>query len=467
MKKFSRQGDEDGMITLCRFAVETSFNDIPGHVVDFAKRHILDQMGCIIGGSAQVGIREVVYFVKEKGGRPESPILFYGGRVPASEAAFAIGPMARAIDMGDVSIEASHTAEYTLPALLAAVGLKEKVSGREFITAFAVGQEVMIRIGSGFNLAEAIAVRNNEGGHFIFGPTVAIAKLLGLSLEETLNAVGIANAMTQHWEMSMYAEGALSVRVHHGFVCQDAVNACLLAQRGITGPHNILFGPKGFYAVHNLEGNPEKVTQGLGEVWKMKNTMLKPYAACKCSHAAINAFMDLLAENRVGPDDIEEVDAVLDPTGYPVVCEPAALKYEPRSVPECQFSLPYVLSVAAFEKRVFIDSYAEEMRGRKDIRQFMNRVKMNKDPSLEPLAARVRIKLKDGREMAKEVVYVKGHPENPLTDEELMDKFRWMVPYSALRLPEETVSNLISNLFDLDRKEDMMAALIDLITPND
>lgn len=238
---------------MCRFAARTSFGDLPNEVVEFAKRHILDQMGCIIGGSAQAGIKEVVDFVKEKGGRPESLIPFYGGKVPASEGAFAIGPMARAVDMGDVSMEASHTAEYTLPALLAAVGLKEKVSGQEFITAFVVGQEVMVRIGSGFNLARAIAERSNEGGHFIFGPTVAVAKLLGLSLEEMQNAVGIANAMTQHWEMSMYAEGALTVRVHHGFVCQDAVNACLLARRGITGPHNILFGPNGFYAVHALD----------------------------------------------------------------------------------------------------------------------------------------------------------------------------------------------------------------------
>ena len=143
------------MSTLCRMVVETEYNDLPESAIKCAKKSILDTVAVIIGGSAMDGISAVVDLVKEKGGKPESFIPFYGGKVPASEAALAIGPMARAMDMGQVHRYAGHNSEYTLPALLAVLGLKNIVSGKEFITAFALGQEVLIRIGDAYRFWEA------------------------------------------------------------------------------------------------------------------------------------------------------------------------------------------------------------------------------------------------------------------------------------------------------------------------
>ncbi len=424
MKDFPRISNKDGMITVCRMVRETAYDDLPHDVTDFAKMHILDQMGCIIGGSSQLGIPEVVNFVKDKGGKEESLIPFYRGKVPASETAFAIGPMARALDMGDVSEEASHTAEHTLPAILAATGLNNKNSGRDFITAFVVGQEVMIRIGMGFNYDAPERV-NNEGGHFIFGPTAGVGKLLDLNFEELQNAMGIANAMTQHWEMQMYAEGALSVRLHHGFVCQDAVNACLLAKRGLTGPHNILFGERGYYALHcRWTTYPDRVTEGLGKKWVVKNTMLKPYALCKCTHSAIEALVDLMQEFRFDAEDIDKIHIDESPRNWKVVCEPPEKKYNPQSIPECQFSLIYTIATAAYDKNVFIDSYSEKARKRENVRELMTRITMEKDSKIPMHGARVKVSLKDGRELSKETIIVEGHPKEPFTWEDTITKFK-------------------------------------------
>src|SRR4030067_1828566 len=110
---------QDPLSTLCRMTKEISYEDLSSSVVSSAKRLLLDVMAITIGGSAMEGIRKVVEFVKEKGGKAESLIPFYGSRVPASEAGFAIGPMSRAMDYGPVHQESLHSTGYVFPPFLA------------------------------------------------------------------------------------------------------------------------------------------------------------------------------------------------------------------------------------------------------------------------------------------------------------------------------------------------------------
>jgi len=86
------------------------------------------------------------------------------------------------MDFGDVHDEASHAGEYILPVLLAACGLRERTSGKEFITAYAVGREVLIRIGLPSERS-AVGSDRHRDGHFIFGSAIAAGKLLNLSLK--------------------------------------------------------------------------------------------------------------------------------------------------------------------------------------------------------------------------------------------------------------------------------------------
>ena len=151
MKQVSTR-EHDPMSTLCKMVVDTRYEDLPADVITYAKHCIMDIMAVTIGGSAMEGIPAVVDLVKDKGGKPQSVIPFYGGKVPASEAAFAIGPMTRAMDMGDAHQEGGHSSEYIFPALLAATGLRDRVSGKDFITSFIVGSEILVRIGIAFKV---------------------------------------------------------------------------------------------------------------------------------------------------------------------------------------------------------------------------------------------------------------------------------------------------------------------------
>ncbi|MFC1929187.1 MmgE/PrpD family protein, partial [Chloroflexota bacterium] len=393
MPKFVPLGQEEPMHTLCRMVIETKYEDLPSNVVNRAKQCILDTIAVTIGGSAMDGIQTIVDFVKDKGGKPESIIPLYEGKVPASEAALAIGPMSRAMDMGDIHGEAGHTSEYIFAALLAATGLKDKVTGKEFITSFVVGQEVLIRIGVAFKSVSKAVPNGNTGGHYIFGCVAAVGKLLNLSLDELEEAEGIASTMTQPHALAMYSPATLMIRAHHGFTCQDSINACLLAKRGITGPRRgVLTAPSGYLGFARWETNPGALTEGLGEEWEMTNVTTKHYPSVLSTQSAIDGILEQMKEHNFKADDIANID--IDGT-FPTV-EHKETMWNPQTVHDCQFSLPYTVATAACSGDVFLDSYTPQARARKDVRDLMTRISIRGDTSLSKGEARVNTTLKDG-----------------------------------------------------------------------
>ncbi len=470
MQESEKNAGVDPWIALCKFMVDTKYQDIPPDEVNYVKTWILDAMAITIGGSAQEGVPKMVEMVKEQGGKQESLIPFYGGKVPASMASFVIGPMTRALDMGDIS-PGGHNSEYVFPAVLAATGLKGKVTGKELITAFAVGTEVLNRIGSThllpMPLDKGISI---QGGHYIFGPTAAIANLLGLNLEQTMNAMGIVRAMTQPWDMQMYEEASLIVRVHHGFVAQDAINACLLAKEGITGPHNIMLGLRGYLeAFSTWEIDPSTLIEGLGEKWTMPS--FKFYMGCYCTHSAIGGVLDLIKKHNINIRDIAAIHIDTSAVNWMMTGHPEG-KWNPQTVWECQFSMPYIVATAAITGRVFIDSYTQEARARQDVRDLMPKIDITTKEELLRLtqprmlfASRPTIRLTDGTEYTIEVLYPKGTPENPMTREEFHTKFRSCAAFSAHKLSDNVVDKLIDRFTHLEEVDDVVAGIIEPVTP--
>ncbi|WP_433705296.1 MmgE/PrpD family protein [Paraburkholderia sacchari] len=454
------------MATLCRMALQTQYADLPADVVRHVKLTLLDAMGVTIGGSAMEGIPAVVSLVKERGGSPQTPLPFYGGRVPANEAALALGPMPRAMDCGDLHEEAGHVTEYVVPTLLAATGLCGPVSGKAFLAAMAVGQEILVRLGTAHKVINRAVKQHECGGHYIFGAVAAVGKLLGLSQEQLENAQGIARTMTQPNTMGIYSPATLMVRMHHGLVSQAAITCCQLAQRGITGPRaEVLSGPKGYLATARWETDPGFILHELGEHWELENIITKGYSACYFSHSSIDAIRALMKENAFGAGDIASIHIETSTPSWRAVCEPQEKKWHPVTVPECQFSLPYVVAIAAFDDKVFLESYSEEARARPEVRELMTRITAEENPDVADWGARLQVKLRDGREFRKECIYVKGHPRNPFTTEEFVAKFKLCAPYSAIPLAQETVNDMVQNILHFEEIDDVMGVLLDPLAP--
>jgi 2-methylcitrate dehydratase PrpD len=461
MSKFILTGQEDPISPLCRMAVETGYEDLPVNAIKVAKRSILDTLAITIGGSALEGIPKIVSLVKDRGGKPESLIPIYGGAVPAPEAALAIGPMSRAMDMGDFHEEAGHCTEYIFPALLAATGLRPKISGKDFITAMVVGQEILIRVGKAFNYRKAPSAHRGSA-HFIFGSTAAVGKLLHLSENELTNAEGMASLMTQPHSLAISSaiQGAtLMTRFHHGFICQDAINVCVLANLGITGPClEVLAPPVGFLGFAKWDTHPEALLDGLGERWEMENILMKHYPVMIFSQTPVEGILDQMKKYNFKAEDIAKI--VIDESLYSEALARRTPPWDPRTPHECQFCLPYSIATAAYDGKISLNSYTPQAMARQEIHDLMARISGIEDHNLRHYGSRIHTTLKDGTNYTTEHLYLKGHPKNPFTDQELKDKFRECCTYSAYKLSDIVIESLIDSILHLEKIDDVVEALL-------
>ncbi len=215
-----------------------------------------------------------------------------------------------------------------------------------------------------------------------------------------------------------------------------------------------------------LGPTPDDLTRDLGLKWQMLDTAMKPYSACKCTHASIQALLELMQENGFKVADIERVSFDESTINWLTVCIPEEVKFNPQTVPECQFSLPYVVATAALGYEVLPAAYAPAARARSDVREFMSKISAVEDPGLPIYTARAHVFLRDGRSFSQDCLYIKGHPRNPFTLPELIRKFRQCVPYSAYKLEESTVQSLLDSMLNLEKVDDITRALIIPITPD-
>ncbi|NLO21959.1 MAG: MmgE/PrpD family protein [Syntrophomonadaceae bacterium] len=465
----SSHDDEYIINIICQVIEKTEYEDLPPYVLDFAKRHILDTIGAIIGGSSMKHISSVVDFVKEQGGRAQSTIPLFGGQVPASLCAFALGPAARATDLGDCHEEAGHSAEYTLPALIAAAGLKPGVSGQQLLLSFILGQEILIRTGKAYHCVSCEQNSGSQGGHYIFGPVVAVGKLLGLNSSQLRTALGMAKSMTQPYDMSMYTPANFMISLHHGFIAQDAVNICLLAQKDLIREYSQIFtGPRGFYSLFARADNDialSMISDGIGQRWEMTKTTLKPYPSCNCTHTSITGILDQMGQYGFSYSDIAAIHLDESQINWTIVAQPYDIKWNPRSITECQFSLPYTVAAAAYDGDFFLDAYIEEKRFNRDIRELMRKITVKMDMDLPAYSAIVTTKLKNGMTHSGKYLTVKGHPEDPFTDEELIIKFKKCSLYSLHPLPESTINTVIERILSLEQIEDIGHEILLPLTP--
>lgn len=467
MKRYERIGNEDAVATYARMVTEMGFEDIPEEVVQYAKWIILDTIGAMIGGSAMDGVPQVVESVKENGGKPESHIILYGGKVPAAEAGMAIGPMARAVDWSAIHLEAMHTSEHTLPTMMAALGLKDKVNGKDFITAFVLGQEVLVRIGNAWKPTLAVA-SGRSNGHYIFGAAASAAKLLDLTEEELLNAFGIVRSMTQPHDMAAFHPITHMVKVHHGFICQDAINACKFAQKGITGPKDqVITGQRGFLGMAGWPTEPDELWKDLGVHWDQIYLESKTFPGCKSTTTAVFGIWKICEENNLKMEDIAKIECYMPQVSCEMLAGPDEVKLNPKDEYECQFSLPYMLATALYDGEILPKSYKKEARIRQAIREFMPKVTLDLKDGLKPWSTEMLVTTVDGKEihLISNPEDIRGSLQNPFSEEDYIEKFRSLVPYSVYPLSDEVVDTLIDTILNLEKSEDIVKDLILPLTP--
>jgi 2-methylcitrate dehydratase PrpD len=435
------------------------YEDLPRTAVEAAKKEALDSLAAALGGSSKAAVGELVDLVREWGGREQATVIAYGLKCPAPDAALVNGTMTHALDYDDGHQEAQvHIGCVAVPTCFAAAERMRVISGQDFITALALGEDFLARLGLASRPKSSLI---KSGWHptplcGYLGAAAMAAKIMGLDREKMLNAIGIAYHQCAGNSQAV-DDGALTKRLGPGLAAKAGITAALMAERGITGARDVLEGRWGFFnQYHGGDYSREILTTDLGKRFEGVNIGDKPYPCCGFGHAHIDAVLALRSKYSIRLEQVASIKAYCAETAYDI-CTPLEVKQAPRNPVDAQFSLPWEIAVALVEGKVTPEDFTAAAIERRDFLDISRKVTGELDPALNRHGVspgRVTITLKDGREYTEAVEHCLGSVERPMTFADCAKKFRECAPGSVSPLPDEKIEHVIELIGRLEELDD-------------
>ncbi len=405
------------------FVANTEYKDLPEDVVAQAKRCVLDWSGAAIIGSHTPAGKIIRDLIKGMGGVEESTIPTEIKKVPCLNAALTSGTMSHTLEVDDYGRSAiMHIGVGVIPAAMA-VAEKKDIDLKRFITAIVLGYETSIRVSHSI-IPSHYQYWHVTGTAGTFGAAVAAAKVLDLDKQGVINALG--NAGTQAaGVMEFTKEATMSKSLHPGKAAHNGVLSALLAEKNFTGASTILEGDRGYFKATSTNPKFDVMLKDLGKKFGIiDNVSFKPHAACGHTVAAIDATLGLVQEYGFTSEDVSRINL----RTYSV-----AAKMAPTEIKNgfgAKFHLPYAVAVSIIDRKAGIEQFTDERVRDPGVLALIRKCTVEVDPELDkgpwlgggPCI--VEITLKDGTKYMRRVDYAKGNPENPMSDEELQQKFR-------------------------------------------
>jgi len=445
---------------LIEYICESNFGDIPPQPLNVVKNMVLTVLGTTIAGAQAEGCEQLVDLYRDLGGTAEATILNYGDKIPAENAAFVNGVMARALDFCDAMEPGLHIGSSVVPAALAAAELAGNCGGRQFLTAVTAGTEVAARL----NLTEAAYDGFDPTGVCaVFAAAAAAAKMLQLEPAKTWNALALAfNKSGGSFQSNI--DGSLAVRVIQGWVAQSGVSCARLARAGITGPKRFLEGVYGYFHLYGKDLlNPEGAVSGLGEKFEFENLMFKKFPSCGGTLGSTDAILSLIAEKQLEPEMIDHIDVAVPPYMHKLVGHEFQIGENPRV--NAQFSIQYCVASALIRKSAKLNHFEESSVRDPDIMPLAQKVRVISDPALDKrghTALDMQVFTTNGNTYLKKMDIAPGFPGNPLTQAEHEERFRDCINFAARPIERHSAEEIISLVARLEDLEDIRT-LIPLI----
>lgn len=423
----------DAIYDLARNVVERNYEDIPRDEIEMEKIVLLDIFGCIIAGATAPGCQPAAEYALDMGGKPESSILMYGGKVPAENAAFVNGIMAHALDYEASGGGPAHAHPSIMSAGLAISERLGYVSGREFLTALVLAIDTSYRIANSWNPRKhgwdpTVVVST-------FGVVAMVGRLLKFNVEQMVSAFGVALAQLGSTPQPV-CDGALAVKLHPGLAARAGIFSAAMVERGIGGPKNVLQGDYGYYKVYSRgECDVAVIHKNLGKKFHSLKTAFKGYPGTAFAMEAAEGVIELSTKHDIKPDDVETIIVYLvkgsqDFTG--VTCGP----FEIRECPQIDavYSQRYAVASALLRRDCCLDFFTEPFVRDPRIPNLVKRVRIER--VIEPVPgvfppARVELVLKNGQRHTIQIDSFKGNIDRPLNRQEIIAKFRSSVAYSG------------------------------------
>jgi 2-methylcitrate dehydratase PrpD len=415
--------------TLVFFSHALNSRDLTSEVVERSKYLLLDYLGVAIAGSLTESAQPIYRLLARSASPGPCTVIGTASQTSPESAALANGTAAHSVELDDTHQAGSiHPGAVMFSTAIALSEVQPDIDSAQFVTAVVAGYEVAARLAMAlqpkFHYELGFHPTSTCG---VFGAAVTAAKLLRLSEEQTLSAVGIAGSMAAG-SLEFLADGTWTKRLHPGLAAQNGILAAKLAAEGFQGPTTILEGRDGFLWGYSRKSKPELVTQDLGKDFEILRTSIKPHACCRYMQAPIDGLIEVAIEHDIYPEQVARVEVSVLEAGWPLVCEPQKRKYSPSNVVDAQFSMPYGAAVALTDRAAGLDQFTGESFHSPQIKSLMGKVVLQKDNRIEKnfpteWPALVSVHLTNGNHFEKYVRFPKGDPENPLTWQELSAKF--------------------------------------------
>jgi 2-methylcitrate dehydratase PrpD len=445
--------------TLARFVAETKLGAIPEATRQNARLHILDTLGVALAGVEEPAAKIALDYCARLGASREASIWGTRQKAAISTAAFANGLFAHALDFDDwdAIIRVGHPSSMIVAAALS-LGESTHASGAQMLTAYVLGMEATAK------MAGACPNVQDRGFHATpvwgsLGAAFACANLLGSSAETIRAALGVAASGAGGIHRQ---QGSMVKPFHAGNAARNGAEAALLAQAGFTADPAIIESPRGFCDTFFGPGRCDygKMVTDVGNPYFIESPGLglKWHPCSAPQFLAADAALHLRREHKIEYEDVAKIEVSIPPLRY-------ARHYaaEVKTGLRGKFAINYVVALCILEGKLELATFTDEKVNQPQVQEALAKVQVICDESIpEPGPyCPVAVELKNGRRHSFTANIAKGHPKNPMTRDEVVQKFRGN---AKLALSEQAAEELIACVAQLETLPDV-AKLAELMTP--
>jgi 2-methylcitrate dehydratase PrpD len=425
--------------TLATYIVDSDYTHIPADVIAEARRAIVNYVGCAIGGCREPAVDIAIQTFGPFFGAPSASVLGRPERMDPLHASLMNGISSHVHDYDDTTPgNYSHPSSPVASALFAYASANP-VRGRDFLHAFILGFEAESRVANAVYPAHYDVGWHMTGTAGVFGAAAAIGRLLGLSVQQMIWALGLAATQAAGLR-EMF--GSMGKAFHPGRSAQNGYAAALLASKGFTAGERGIEGPRGFAAVTAREYDLSKITSGLGVDFDLRVNTYKPFPCGIVNHPTIDGCIQLHDEHRLAPGSVASVRLRV----APLVLDLCNQQNITRGL-QGKFSVYHGAAIGLVRGKAGLREYADETVNDPEVKRVRERTTAGGDAALTEDQAHIDVELSDGRTVSTFVPESLGNLKRPMSNAQLEAKFR---DQAVAVLPEATVERLIAQCWTID-----------------
>lgn len=411
---------------IAEWTLNFNLDNVPQDVVDYAKLHIMDAIGCAVMAVHEPHSQMMRNVFKKMHSYEESTLWGTNEKASLEDAVIHNGGLIHGLDYDDTHALAITHPSASVVAAAFTIGEHEHSTGKAILEATILGYEIIVRLGVAGNGKFHDIGFHPTGIISSFAAACIAAKLQGATKEELTNALGLCGSQAAAIQEYLH-DGTWNKKIHPGWGVHCALYALALAKEGFLGTKDVFEGSYGFYQTHlgSIEGLFETFSD-LGVVWRTREIAFKFYPTCHWTHSDMDLLLNILDENKSTYKDIEEIECFIDPRGAGSVVEPPEKKKNPETEYQMRFSLFYAMAVAAVRRHLTLKEIDLNMMSDLEIATMIEKIKITIDSTAEVpghFPGWIKVVFKNGSIVERKQPYETGCIEKPARIDHIIRKF--------------------------------------------